>query len=198
MMRHIWGCVQVLVTILGLLPKSAHGNVKAVEARKAMIMDETDKIFNERDADHQIEERGSLCWDCVFPFIYKGRTYRDCTKVGHKLQYKWCATQTDKERNFIDGLHTWRTCPWDCNDCAGKNQRSGSKGCCKNFKPEGGRCVPKNGKWRDWHARHQNMHILPLLSQLFVFLILTQFVFELEWTKWISRNDHFLTLLLVR
>ena len=51
----------MLVTILGLLHKSAHGHVKAVEARKAMIMDETDKIFNERDADHQIEERG-LVW----------------------------------------------------------------------------------------------------------------------------------------
>jgi len=166
MMRHIWGCVQVLVTILGLLHKSAHGNIKAVEARKAMIMDETDKILNERDADHQIEERGSPKKDrngcyprttqrekCVFPFIYGGALYTSCTDRAHSGTY-WCATETNNG-HYIRGK--WGNC--ECPGCAGRNQLSGSKGCCRHLDNVGGTCKPKNEKWRDWH-----MHVTKICT----------------------------------
>jgi len=43
---------------------------------------------------------------CIFPFIYKGKTYEGCTKEG--ASEFWCATRTTDGKNFI--THNWNFC----------------------------------------------------------------------------------------
>ena len=57
---------------------------------------------------------------CVFPFIYAGVEYSQCTTVENG-ETPWCSTETDKDGNHIetdkDGKyidHWWRVCAKDC------------------------------------------------------------------------------------
>ncbi|XP_053865558.1 epididymal sperm-binding protein 1-like [Malaclemys terrapin pileata] len=42
---------------------------------------------------------------CVFPFIYKGRTYQNCTAVDDQMGRPWCATTSNYDKD-----HLWRFC----------------------------------------------------------------------------------------
>ena len=42
---------------------------------------------------------------CVFPFLYKGHTYNNCTKVDHSTY--WCSTTSD----YAKGGNKWGNCP---------------------------------------------------------------------------------------
>nr|XP_034992124.1 seminal plasma protein HSP-1-like isoform X3 [Zootoca vivipara] len=42
---------------------------------------------------------------CVFPFIYKNKTYHTCTKDGSKLHRLWCATTSSYDKD-----HHWKSC----------------------------------------------------------------------------------------
>uniref|UniRef100_A0A8C4YGT5 Fibronectin type-II domain-containing protein n=1 Tax=Gopherus evgoodei TaxID=1825980 RepID=A0A8C4YGT5_9SAUR len=42
---------------------------------------------------------------CVFPFIYKGKTYHNCTAVDDKMGRPWCATTPNYDKD-----HLWRFC----------------------------------------------------------------------------------------
>ncbi|XP_054849701.1 epididymal sperm-binding protein 1-like [Eublepharis macularius] len=42
---------------------------------------------------------------CVFPFIYKNKTYTTCTKEDSKLNWLWCATTSS-----YDNDHKWKRC----------------------------------------------------------------------------------------
>ena len=39
---------------------------------------------------------------CVFPFIYKNKTYNTCTKAGTKVgaEYNWCAIAVNDQSNY--------------------------------------------------------------------------------------------------
>ena len=39
---------------------------------------------------------------CVFPFVYNGVEYAECTEVDSSA--KWCATLTDEENNMVEGF----------------------------------------------------------------------------------------------
>ncbi|XP_053865736.1 epididymal sperm-binding protein 1-like [Malaclemys terrapin pileata] len=42
---------------------------------------------------------------CVFPFIYKGKTYHSCTAVDDQMGRPWCATTSNYDKD-----HLWRFC----------------------------------------------------------------------------------------
>ncbi|XP_062994090.1 epididymal sperm-binding protein 1-like [Elgaria multicarinata webbii] len=42
---------------------------------------------------------------CVFPFIYKNKTYSTCTKDRSKMDWLWCATTSSYDKN-----HRWKRC----------------------------------------------------------------------------------------
>uniref|UniRef100_A0A8C7A7Y5 Epididymal sperm binding protein 1 n=1 Tax=Nothoprocta perdicaria TaxID=30464 RepID=A0A8C7A7Y5_NOTPE len=42
---------------------------------------------------------------CVFPFIYKGKTYTSCTKVDSSKEIPWCATTSNYDQNA-----KWKYC----------------------------------------------------------------------------------------
>ena len=48
---------------------------------------------------------------CHFPFIWKGRTYEECTKTD--WDQLWCSTEVDNNGEFIKDK--WGNC-----DCIGK------------------------------------------------------------------------------
>jgi len=45
---------------------------------------------------------------CLFPFIYKGKTYNKCTTDDSAMPRAWCATKVDENRNMVAG--NWNTC----------------------------------------------------------------------------------------
>jgi len=49
---------------------------------------------------------------CVFPFIYKGVEYDQCTKVFSTKKVAWCATEVDRTGKIIDGR--WGDCSESC------------------------------------------------------------------------------------
>ena len=57
---------------------------------------------------------------CVFPFTYKGRTYRGCILVDADDNIPWCSTLTDNTGQHVGGQGKWGHCPATCNkDTAG-------------------------------------------------------------------------------
>ena len=47
---------------------------------------------------------------CVFPFIYKGTKYFDCTYIDSP--YPWCSTHVNDDNQFVE-TH-WGICDWRC------------------------------------------------------------------------------------
>ncbi len=39
---------------------------------------------------------------CVYPFIYKAKTYNHCTTDGRTDGKRWCATKVDEKREYIE------------------------------------------------------------------------------------------------
>jgi len=54
---------------------------------------------------------------CVFPFKYKGKTYKMCTHMDLVGDEPWCATETEgKEHNYVEGK--WGYCEFSkCKHC---------------------------------------------------------------------------------
>ena len=50
--------------------------------------------------------------DCVFPFIYKGQTYNECTK--EESINRWCATSVMENGEVI--TNHWEDCKDSCFD----------------------------------------------------------------------------------
>ncbi|CAL4142890.1 unnamed protein product, partial [Meganyctiphanes norvegica] len=49
--------------------------------------------------------------NCQFPFIYKHKSYSDCTREGDPKEQRWCSTSTDDQKNHIKGK--WKHCTSD-------------------------------------------------------------------------------------
>ena len=50
---------------------------------------------------------------CVFPFIFKGRSYTKCTMVHAKDGRPWCSTRTDSRGHHVGGKRNWGNCPYN-------------------------------------------------------------------------------------
>ena len=48
---------------------------------------------------------------CVFPFTYKGKTYRGCTTMENN-GVEWCSTKTDNGGAHVGGQ--WGNCDPEC------------------------------------------------------------------------------------
>ena len=53
---------------------------------------------------------------CVFPFIFSGVTYYECTLAGNQQgeTQEWCSTLTDSNGLHVGGEGNWGWCPSDC------------------------------------------------------------------------------------
>jgi len=57
--------------------------------------------------------------ECIFPFIYDGRIFEECTSLGEDSgdedsgEKWWCSTHVD-ENGFHDGPDNWGYCPPYC------------------------------------------------------------------------------------
>ncbi len=51
---------------------------------------------------------------CVYPFIFKTKTYTTCTDASREDGTYWCSTKVDKDGAYIDG--EWGFCDADCNN----------------------------------------------------------------------------------
>jgi len=80
---------------------------------------------------------------CVFPFIYKGVTYNECTEV-EDPGYPWCSVKTNEDNEHVDFNKDYGYCPSECGSCSHTNIYPDDE--CENWK-EDGDCV--NG-WRQW------------------------------------------------
>ena len=47
---------------------------------------------------------------CVFPFIYNGVTYKECTSVD--WDQPWCSTEVTDNQNHVEGK--WGNCKTTC------------------------------------------------------------------------------------
>ena len=54
---------------------------------------------------------------CVFPFVFEGKEYAECTDAGSATGQKWCATAVDPETNEVRENY-WAPC--DMDSCKGK------------------------------------------------------------------------------
>ena len=57
---------------------------------------------------------------CIFPFIYKNKTYDSCTKEGSESDEFWCATKVDSNLESIGD--NWGYCSGSC-PLEGPNQK---------------------------------------------------------------------------
>jgi len=53
---------------------------------------------------------------CVFPFIYKGKTYNECTRDTDPEGKRWCATKVDEEDFYIERSGEYGYCSVECFD----------------------------------------------------------------------------------
>jgi len=51
---------------------------------------------------------------CVFPFIYQGREYSDCTNATDSTGQLWCATKVDENQFYITKSNQWGYCSEEC------------------------------------------------------------------------------------
>jgi peroxidase len=54
--------------------------------------------------------------DCIFPFRYKKKLFRGCTKLDDDLGKAWCSTRTDRDSNHIGGEGNWGHCSTQCRE----------------------------------------------------------------------------------
>ena len=54
---------------------------------------------------------------CVFPFIYDGKSYDECTTIDNN-GIPWCSTDVSCARDFVEGK--WGNCGIDCSGDLGK------------------------------------------------------------------------------
>ena len=47
---------------------------------------------------------------CIFPFIYNGKTYRNCTEPSGYQNRPWCAETLTDENEY----HDWDYCKGNC------------------------------------------------------------------------------------
>lgn len=57
-----------------------------------------------------IENESFLRKPCVFPFIYKNRTFKGCSELD--TTDPWCSTELDKNGFHSEGH--WGNCPTEC------------------------------------------------------------------------------------
>ena len=62
---------------------------------------------------------------CVFPFIYKNKTYNSCTKEGSESDEFWCATYVNGTDHY-QGDYYWAKCE---DFCASENISHASETC---------------------------------------------------------------------
>ncbi len=55
---------------------------------------------------------------CVFPFIYRGALFRECTDIDG--DQKWCSVEVDKNRIHVGGKRRWGNCNANCFRSAGE------------------------------------------------------------------------------
>ena len=63
---------------------------------------------------------------CVFPFIYKNKTYNSCTKEGSKSDEFWCATYVDDTGHCPENDYYWAKCE---DFCVSENISNASESC---------------------------------------------------------------------
>ena len=49
---------------------------------------------------------------CVFPFVYEGQLFDECTDVDSEIDFVWCATEVYDDNTVIDG--EWAYCQLGC------------------------------------------------------------------------------------
>ena len=49
--------------------------------------------------------------ECVFPFVFKGKTYEECTTV-ENFGVSWCSTKVDTDGHHIE--NNWGVCGPTC------------------------------------------------------------------------------------
>ena len=71
---------------------------------------------------------------CVFPFIYEGKAYNQCTVAGNSLsKATWCPTKIDNNSEYIQG-HYGRCKDPNCKQLPGKYLNF-NQGCKRPFSP---------------------------------------------------------------
>ena len=95
----------------------------------------------------------TVCSECVFPFVYQGKTYHSCIKWHEKAPPypRWCPTAVDLNNNFIDGDRHWGHCSDDCKASADytKIHKTVCKECILPFEYRGKRynsCINSYGE----------------------------------------------------
>ena len=58
--------------------------------------------------------------ECVFPFKYRGKTYKECTKIDDQDHRPWCSTKTDSKDYHVSGQGEWGHCSSECLSDEGK------------------------------------------------------------------------------
>ena len=51
---------------------------------------------------------------CVFPFVFRNKTYHSCSYANAKDALPWCSIRVDKDENHISGQGLWGHCSSEC------------------------------------------------------------------------------------
>ena len=61
-----------------------------------------------------IEDKSQEVKPCILPFIYYGKTMRQCTPQEDPDNKPWCSTKVDAYGNHISDGGNWGHCGQDC------------------------------------------------------------------------------------
>merc|ERR1712168_266588 len=56
-------------------------------------------------------------YDCIFPFVWKGQAFSECTLFDSSNGKHWCATKTDRNGNHVNGQGNYGFCDCSVNQC---------------------------------------------------------------------------------